>query len=172
MDGEIKVYSKVGSGSTFSCLVFVKPSSRKNVERSQDESVGRYLPITQGKRVLLAEDNQMNRQLLKKMVEELGMLCDVAEDGQAAFELASKKEYDLILMDYLMPRMNGIEAALAIKQKSLNQRTPIVALSASYDEATQKMIQAAGVNGFVAKPVTLAQLKDALEKHLIDTKLE
>jgi PleD family two-component response regulator len=119
MGGTITVSSTVGQGSVFSLAIVLGRCSRAdflNAGIGQADIITQFNP-TNGKKVLIVEDNKLNQLLLKKMVEELGLGCDVADDGQEAFEKTlTDQKYSLILMDYLMPRMNGIEAFHKIRQ--------------------------------------------------------
>lgn len=147
----------------------------------------------EGSCVLLAEDNKMNQVrdspnpppladrfqlpqpplltfsfqvLLKRMLHEIGVAVDIADDGEIAVRMAAQKRYSLLLFDYLMPHMTGLEAAAAIgKACPFNQRTPVLVLSASSDIETRRMVNEAGL-GFIPKPTTLAVLRSSVERSL------
>jgi len=109
----------------------------------------------------------MNQLLLKKMLEEMGMNVDVASNGREAVDLSLKNRYDIVLMDFFMPEMNGIEATEEIRKSSLpNSMTPIVALSATSDWDSRDRTKSVGMNAFIQKPVTMAQLRLAIEAQL------
>jgi len=165
MGGDIHVSSKVGEGSTFSFYVVLQRTSRKSYYAANREGVeGESRAQLEGKKVLLAEDNKMNQVLIRKMLEEMGCNCDTADDGQLAVAKAVATKYDFILMDYLMPNMNGIEATKLIRNSSaLNAQVPIFALSASSDMETRNLLISSGLTNFISKPVTLMQLRLALE---------
>ena len=87
------------------------------------------------------------------MLESVGLHVDLAEDGHVALDLARRQTYALILMDLQMPGMNGIEASEAIRQSSLNQHTPILAMTANAFQDDREHCLAAGMNGHIPKPV-------------------
>jgi CheY-like chemotaxis protein len=96
------------------------------------------------------------------LLEDVGLVVDVAEDGRQALELAKQNHYALILMDMQMPVMNGVEATQAIRADSLNQTTPILAMTANaFDDDRQRCI-AAGMNEHIAKPVDPEKLFEIL----------
>jgi CheY-like chemotaxis protein len=96
------------------------------------------------------------------LLEHIGLVVDVAEDGQQALALARRNTYALILMDMQMPRMNGIEATKAIRANSLNTITPILAMTANaYDEDKDTCL-AAGMNEHISKPVDPEELYETL----------
>jgi len=172
MGGDVNVESRVGVGSKFSFFVFLErcSSSQMKVVHEISSPMPPIASLSRhsGKRVLLAEDNKMNQMLLRRMLLEFGLECDVAGDGQEAVNLAREKRYALILMDYLMPVMNGIEAIQLIKLDSRNADAPVVVLSAAADLETRQQFVQAGVNGFLSKPVTLDQLLATLDRYIDD----
>jgi CheY-like chemotaxis protein len=103
--------------------------------------------------VLLAEDNPVNSEIARMILEEVDLRVDVAEDGEQALHLAGTHHYDLILMDMQMPRMDGLAATLAIRRLPDYADRPIVAMTANaFVEDKQRCI-AAGMDDFIAKPV-------------------
>lgn len=117
-------------------------------------------------RILLVEDNPVNRTLTKRLLEKLG--CDVttAEDGESASELWVWRHFDVILMDCMMPRLDGFEATRRLREwEKAHEKspTPVVALTASASEADEDRCRRAGMNAFIAKPVTLDFLRSVLE---------
>jgi CheY-like chemotaxis protein len=100
------------------------------------------------------------------LLEDVALVVDVAEDGRQALELAKHNHYALILMDMQMPVMNGIDATQAIRADSLNQTTPILAMTANaFDDDRQRCI-AAGMNEHIAKPVDPDMLYETLLRWL------
>jgi hypothetical protein len=165
MDGQIGVESRSGLGSTFWFVVPLKkrepsatptPTSVPKIteERLQTEFVGTH--------ILLAEDEPISQEVSRFLLEHIGLVVDVAEDGQQALALARRNTYALILMDMQMPRMNGIEATKAIRANSLNTITPILAMTANaYDEDKDTCL-AAGMNEHISKPVDPEELYETL----------
>ena len=113
-------------------------------------------------KVLLAEDNMINQQVILKMLRRLGHEADSAVDGKAAVEAAINGKYDLILMDVQMPVMDGLEATRHIR-RLLAGRPKIIALTASALKEDRERCLQAGMNDFLSKPIRLQDLKVALE---------
>ena len=122
-------------------------------------------PDRRGRRVLLVEDNIVNRTLAVHMLESLECDVDVAEDGVIAVECARRQQYDLIFMDCHMPNMDGFAATALIREYEvpLGRRTPIIALSAGVTPEEKAQCLACGMDDFVAKPIILPDLRRTLE---------
>ncbi len=120
--------------------------------------------------VLVVEDNPVNQKVIVKMLNKLGSRVDVADTGVAAVAAMKKRGYDLILMDCLMPELDGYEATRLIreqeKQHDAVSRTPIVALTASITPEDRKKCTAVGMDDFLAKPVTITTVRTVLDKWL------
>jgi signal transduction histidine kinase/DNA-binding response OmpR family regulator len=117
-------------------------------------------------RVLLAEDSAVNQVLAKRLLEKRGFVVFVVGDGQAAVETFEKDHFDVVLMDIQMPEMDGFEATAAIreKEKSLGGHIPIIALTANALKGDQERCLAAGMDGYVSKPIRTSELLEAIEK--------
>ena len=105
-----------------------------------------------GARVLVVEDEPVNRELTLFLLDDAGLRADVANDGAEALALARQRSYALILMDMQMPNLNGIDATRAIRRDSLNRDTPILALTANAFEHDRQASLDAGMNDHIAKP--------------------
>lgn len=115
-----------------------------------------------GARVLLAEDEPINQELVAVLLEDLGLQVDQVSDGLQAVDAATRQPYELIFMDMQMPRMNGLEASRAIRRDGPNRHTPIIALTANaFDEDRQRCLDA-GMSDFVTKPMAADQLPERL----------
>jgi hypothetical protein len=158
MEGEIGVDSQPGDGSTFWFTVRL-PEGLTGAMAAP----GAVLPAPtfeqrlqheyRGARILLAEDEPINREVALCLLEDTGLKVDVAADGQAALEQARHNRYALILMDMQMPRLNGVEATRAIRADSLNRETPILAMTANAFNEDRQACMAAGMNDHLPKPV-------------------
>ncbi len=181
MGGTIAVKSRQGKGTEVTVIlpfkvnsqvvecetkVFKKTGQMKMLrERENSEN------LFKGKKILLAEDNELNREIAVELLKEEGFILDTAEDGTIAVEkmrTAKPGQYDLILMDIQMPIMDGYEATRQIR-KLKNPETaniPIVAMTANaFEEDRQKALEA-GMNEHVSKPIDLARLLEAVKKVL------
>lgn len=112
--------------------------------------------------ILLVDDNTINRMLSQRYLKNLHIVPDIADNGLQAVEKAQRKRYDLILMDCQMPVMDGFEATRKIRRSSLNQDTPIIALTGLSGEQERQNCLAVGMNDFIGKPFTQDQIQAAL----------
>jgi PAS domain S-box-containing protein len=121
-------------------------------------------------RVLLAEDNLVNQTLAVRVLEKRGYVVTVAGDGQAAITALENGSFDLVLMDIQMPGMDGFEATAAIraKEKVTGEHIPIIALTAHALKDDQERCLAAGMDGYVSKPIRTSELFSAIETLLAD----
>ena len=170
MEGTIDVESEVGKGSKFTIRVPMRlqenPEAVEQVRfaYSEQESIS-----FEGFKVLVVEDNELNLEISKDILENAGVIVESAEDGSIAVERLKEKGpdyYDCILMDIQMPVMDGFDATRTIRKMFPDKRIPIVALSANaFDEDRRKSLEA-GMDGHLSKPIVMAQLEDALKKFL------
>ena len=123
-----------------------------------------------GKKILVVEDNEMNREIAVEILEEAGFVVDTAEDGTeavAAMEKAAPDQYDLILMDIQMPRMDGYEATRRIRSMTSGvQNIPIIAMTANAFDEDRKAAIEAGMNEHIAKPIDIHALKETISRFL------
>jgi CheY-like chemotaxis protein/methyl-accepting chemotaxis protein len=116
--------------------------------------------------VLVAEDNTISRMLCQRFLKNLGVETQLADNGLHALEMARQRPYDLILMDCQMPVMDGFEATRQIREASLNQATPILALTGLSGDSERHACLNAGMDDFIGKPFTQDQLQSALMQWL------
>jgi CheY-like chemotaxis protein len=115
-----------------------------------------------GTRILLAEDEPISQEISRRLLEDVGLVVDLAEDGRQARTLAQQNTYALILMDMQMPNLNGIDATQAIRADSLNTATPILAMTANAFDEDRQVCLDAGMNDHIAKPVDPDRLYETL----------
>jgi len=164
MNGEIWVESEPGKGSAFIFTAEFGHGDESKVASSSQSVDSEALKPIQGARILLVEDNEINQQVAKEMLEKAGFIVNIAEDGQQGVEAVETKEYDIVLMDIQMPIMDGYTATKTIRKISKFKDLPILAMSASAMTQDQENATAAGMNGHVAKPIEPQQLFSALLK--------
>jgi signal transduction histidine kinase len=154
MGGEVQVESRAGQGNTFWFEIDAPPARPATRPAALDEPV----LTTKGgprRRVLVVDDVADNRKLLITALESLGFDVREADGGLDAIEQARGLGPDLILMDIVMPEVNGIEAIRRLRQLPAQSGTPIIAVSASATPEIEALTLAAGANAFVAKPVNM-----------------
>ncbi len=115
-----------------------------------------------GRRVLVAEDEEVNQLVMLELLAELDLVVEMANDGQAAVEKAARRHYALILMDLRMPRLDGLGATRAIRALPGLQHTPIIAITANAFEEDRAACRAAGMNDFLPKPIDVDRLHETL----------
>lgn len=161
MGGSITLNSEPGKGSEF--IVELEAEVCENPEQKVKEISEIDDSLLEGKRVLLCEDHPINIQIAKKMLEKKGMIVTCAKNGIEAvrrFEESAENEYDIVLMDILMPGMDGLEATRTIRalERADARMVPIIAMTANaFQEDVRKSLEA-GMNGHLAKPVDAKQL--------------
>ena len=155
MGGDFGVRSHVGEGSTFWFTVWLDKSAPAELSVNT-QAGGADLCLREdyaGSRILLAEDEPVNQEVTRSLLQVVGLEVDVVEDGQAACELAAQKTYDLILMDMQMPRLNGLDATRRIRALPGYEETPILGLTANAFPQDRDACLQAGMNTHVAKPI-------------------
>ena len=169
MGGSMGVESTLGQGSTFWFTVrldkadnTVLPETVSVTESTESRLRRRF----SGARVLLVEDEPINQEVSRHLLEEVGLLVDLAQDGLQALEMTRQNRYALIMMDIQMPNLNGIDATLVIRRMPEHAKIPILAMTANaYDEDRKACIEA-GMNDHLSKPVDPEALFKTLLKWL------
>jgi CheY-like chemotaxis protein len=169
MEGTVEVKSQKGVGSTFIVTIPHKITERV----AQDEHPASALDTEDftGKRILLAEDNELNAEIAIEILEEAGFAVDRAEDGQICVDMLKQEDdhfYDVILMDIQMPHCNGYEATKMIRAlpDRAKAEIPIIAMTANAFEEDKRDAQRAGMNAHLAKPVNVNELYKTLTRIL------
>jgi len=150
MGGDAGVVSSLGQGSTFWFTVCLK---RGKELKPQEVSNKPEAKIRKGSRILLVEDNEINQEIGRMLLEEYSLSVEIANHGGEAVSMVKANVYDLILMDIKMPVMDGLAATRCIRQLDCGQSIPIVAMTASAFEDNQNDCIEAGMNGFLTKPI-------------------
>ena len=166
--------SHLGEGSEFSFWVVMG----RYTDEVESKAVENTAPMTQrydGYQLLVVEDNEINQEIAKATLREMGFLVDLASNGKEGIAAFEAKEYALIFMDIRMPLVDGLEATRAIRALEeeyaaggeARERVPIIAMTANAMEDDRKASREAGMDGHVSKPLDLAEIRRILYKTLI-----
>ncbi|MFQ5501113.1 MAG: ATP-binding protein [Phycisphaerae bacterium] len=175
MGGQIGVESMPGVGSIFwfTIRLDTQPGLRQIGHNRNEEDPSRSTRVTIGARILLAEDNEIGREVAAVTLSEAGYRCDVVCNGKEAVDAALREDYDLILMDCQMPEMDGFVAAGVIRQHEqagtaarTGRKIPIVALTANAIKGDRERCLEAGMDDYMTKPIVPDKLIAIIETHL------
>ncbi len=170
MGGSIAVESEVGKGTRITVTIPFRIADAKSTEDADEASAEAAKGEFAGKRLLLAEDNDLNAEIATEILDELGFAVERANDGAVCVDMLQKAEpgyYDLILMDVQMPNMNGYQATEWIRGLPDERRDiPIVAMTANAFEEDKHHAFASGMNGHIAKPIAVPKLIEELTEFL------
>ena len=166
MGGRLGVDSQPGVGSCFWFEALFKPGTAKPQEIGDAESALLRLAPHRGQRILLVEDNLVNQEVARELLQDSGLHVEVADDGQIALDRVQHTDYDLILMDVQMPVMDGLEATWRIRQLERYRQTPILAMTASAFAEERQECMKAGMWDHIAKPVDPLHLYETLLRWL------
>lgn len=166
MGGDIWVESEAGIGSTFHFTIKAKPTLSTPIDMMKStlsNVADLQKDLDQSLRILLAEDNVVNQKVTLRMLSKLGFRADVAANGFEVLQALENRAYDVVLMDVLMPEMDGLEATKAIRQRWSNGKRPkIIAMTASALKGDKEMCLNAGMDNYISKPVRIEDLAEAL----------
>ncbi|MDO4482175.1 MAG: PocR ligand-binding domain-containing protein [Bacillota bacterium] len=167
MQGKIEVESKVGKGTRITVTLPHRIAGEEDAPNSNDKSFGYEEGIFKGKRILMAEDNELNSEIAITILEEAGFTVEHAKDGIICVDMMEKADagyYDLILMDIQMPNMDGYKAAQTIRKLADPKKAgiTIVAMTANAFEEDKRNAYKAGMNYHIAKPIKINELISAL----------
>ncbi|EGJ50918.1 PAS domain-containing hybrid sensor histidine kinase/response regulator [Desulfocurvibacter africanus] len=165
MGGRITVKSRPGKGSTFSFSVMLELAipEEKPEMAAQPAAEPELRPL----KILLAEDNEINRFLALELLKERGHVVTAVENGRDALNMLAKERFDLVLMDVQMPEVNGVEATRRIragKVPGTDPRIPIVALTAYALKGDREKFMSAGMDDYLSKPIDMEELDRVLER--------
>ena len=170
MGGTAGVSSTVGHGSTFWFTAVLRKACETADQAASAEAAEQVIQCSHaGKRILLAEDEPINREIAQMLLEDVGLKVDLAEDGREAVEKARSGSYAIILMDMQMPVLDGLDATRQIRRLPGHQATPILAMTANAFAENRDQCFDAGMDDFIAKPanpeILYATLLKWFEQH-------
>ncbi|MCK8825871.1 response regulator [Fuchsiella alkaliacetigena] len=141
--------------------VFGHSSRTSSINREQELKSSDLRPI-QGARILVAEDNKINQQVCRELLEQNKFIVDIVDNGEEALEMIEVSDYDCVLMDVQMPVIDGYEATRKIREDKSMEELPILALTANAMEEHKRQAREAGMNEHIAKPINFKELFSAL----------
>lgn len=171
MNGTVSVKSSYGNGSTFS---FCVPQKIVNIQEEEKEGQETKVPAFTAPDacILLVDDNEINREVVKAMLEPLELRIDEAENGLIAVNMTKDRQYDLILMDSHMPVMSGEEATKAIREAEEGEyHIPVIALTADAISGVREHLISCGMDDYIVKPVQMQELCGVIYKYLPEDKI-
>lgn len=164
MEGSIIVESVIDKGSTFTVDIPFKASKEIEVTEKIDRTSNVNLIGKEKINILLAEDNQVNQLIMKKMLQKNGLNVEIADNGRIVLDKLEKESFDIILMDVQMPILDGYETTSIIRAKNID--TPIIALTANAMEGDREKCLKRGMNDYLSKPVMSRNLIEMINKYL------
>ena len=172
MDSKLSVSSIYGEGSVFSFTIMQTIADSapmgdlsNTVRRERDKE---ERPRWSGKRVLVTDDNEMNRKVAKNLLRIFGITAELAASGKESLEAMERTAYDLVFLDHMMPGMDGIETLAEAKNRGLCEKTPMIALTANAVTGAKERYLEAGFDDYLSKPIEINELEGKLIKFLGD----
>ena len=178
MEGRLEISSEYGVGSTFTVYIPQEVEDYHPVGRYDPPDVSLTMKLTSGSpysptfkadacRILIVDDNKVNRTIARDLLKETGLQIDLADSGYSMLDMITRKHYDLIFLDHYMPGMNGIEAMRKSREtEHLCKTTPVIALSANSDSGAREDYLKEGFADFLLKPIIPAQFEAMIRKYL------
>ena len=120
-----------------------------------------------GARILLVEDNEINQELARDVLEDVGIVVEVAENGREALERLSQERFDVVLMDCEMPVMDGYAATRALRQQPQWRDLPVIAMTANAMAGDREKVLAACMNDYIAKPIDIDEVLATLARWIV-----
>ncbi|MBE5946490.1 MAG: response regulator [Lachnospiraceae bacterium] len=164
MGGKISVKSEYGVGSEF-CFIIRQKLVDESMYPKEEAHVEFVAPNA---RILIVDDDAMNRKVSVKLIEHLKVQIDVADSGKTAIEMVKKKKYDVVFMDHMMPVMDGIETTRYIRNlpNEYYKNLPIIAFTANVMVDAEKLFYEVGMNGVLSKPIDTNKLEQFIYKYV------
>ncbi len=164
-DSEIIVKSEMGKGSTFTFTINLEANiTDEFAEENDNYKQGDAIHVFENVHILVVDDNRINQKITQKILEKRQFKCSLADDGEQAISLVKENNYDLILMDIHMPKVDGVQATKAIRK--FNQEIPIVALTAVELDEMRATIMDSGMNDIILKPYDISQFLTTILRNL------
>ncbi len=163
MDSTISLESEENKGSKF--YFTLKLQIAKHFDTQVENLKSTQNNLNENSKILIAEDNSMNQQLMEAMLDELNLKADIVNNGEEAIKKSQENNYDIIFMDINMPVCDGISATKTIRELNKNH-IPIIALTANAIKGDTKKYLDAGMDEHISKPINFEKLKECLEKYL------
>ncbi len=157
MNGSIDVQSTPGKGSKFTVKLPLVPVQTE-LDKEEPIQMNTHDSANEGLHILVAEDNKVNQQLMKMIIENMGHTCDIAPEGKSALELLRKNTYDLAILDMHMPIMNGYQLVREIRADEQLKNLVVFALSAATGQGETSEFFEIGCDDFIPKPIDVQQL--------------
>lgn len=174
MDGSIAVESEYGKGSKFSILIPQEPIGTETfenvepvVEEKNDSDIQQLNINISGKRILVVDDNEINRIVAGELFTYTGGAVETVESGKQCLELVQKNRYDFILLDHLMPEMDGIEVLKELKQmkNNMSRDAVCIVLTANAIQGAREEYIAEGFDDYLSKPIDILEVEKVLKKY-------
>jgi len=164
-NSEINLESEMGKGSIFTFTIDIEANTTNEpTEIIQNYKQGDAIHVFENVHILVVDDNRINQKITQKILEKRQFKCSLADDGEQAISLVKENNYDLILMDIHMPKVDGVEATKAIRK--FNQEIPIVALTAVELDEMRATIMNSGMNDIILKPYDISQFLTTILRNL------
>ncbi len=174
MNSRLEVSSEYGKGSTFSFEIGQEisdpsPIGEFNIGTNEKKNVVRHdMVLLPGKEILVVDDNSMNLKVASRFLKLSRIDADLAGSGAEAIEMVKKKQYDMILLDHMMPKMDGMETLEIMKKEGLiSEKTVVVALTANAIMGAKETYIKAGFDDYMSKPIDIKTLDEMLKKYLV-----
>ena len=179
MGSKLEVESEYGKGSTFSFSMAQKVIDREEIgeysilrSKEKEAAVVRKTLLMPDAKILFVDDNEMNLRVARGLMKRYGVVPDLCDSGRKSLDLIRNTRYDIILMDHMMPGMDGVDALKAIRDQNLTPKdVPIVALTANAIAGAREQYLEYGFADYLSKPIDVNQLEDMLIKYIPSEKL-